>query len=173
MLIFATVVFVLAVIIALIIPKFNKKSIPADAREDFPAFIASHDQYQPYANVYGPNLEKGDSAVVIRTPDDLSAVVIVKEADGGKVAGHVYVPKGCEETLCLNPGIYSAYFIAGDGWDRTKPLNDSLTGAFTSGVTSAVLFESRKFDAGEGLQVTLTHSTALGNRTVPIDEIRR
>lgn len=167
-------VIIIAVLVKSVFPYIDKKSSKPDytvKRHRGPAFKASHDQYQPYANVYGPNLESGDCAITITTPETISAIAIIKDAINGSVAGHVYIPRGCEETVCLNPGTYIGFFIAGTDWDSKKTFYGELIGAFRSEINCATLFEERTFTEGQEMKINIVYTYGLGNREVPLSDV--
>jgi len=146
-----TILFVILAIAFLVIVltffvKSGNTNTPAPQKR---TFQASPDQCQPYEQVYGRNLKEGACAVSIQNVSNLSILVIIRRDNAdGEVAGHVLIPRGGEETICLEPGTYQGFFISGDQWNPRKLAKRGMVGAFQSVKSSGVVFAPIKIPAG-------------------------
>lgn len=130
-------------------------------------FQASPNQCQPYEQVYGRNLTEGACAVSIQNASNLSILVIIRRDNAdGEVAGHVLIPRGGEETICLEPGTYQGFFISGDQWNARKLAQRGMVGAFQSVKSTGVVFTPIKIPAGVRLPYIIKETIVSGLSTI-------
>ena len=157
------------VFIFTILAKSENTNTPARQKR---TFQASPNQCQPYEQVYGSNLTEGACAVSIQNASNLSILVIIRRENAdGEVAGHVLIPKGGEETICLEPGTYQGFFISGDQWNPRKLAKRGMVGAFQSVKSSGVVFTPIKIPTGIQLPYIIKETIVSGLSPVSPDNI--
>lgn len=74
---------------------------------------------RPYESQLGPAVS-GDNYIKIKTSEGSDYIVLVKFADDGSHADHVYIRGGDTAKIYLPDGRYRIYFYSGMGWDPEK-----------------------------------------------------
>lgn len=115
---------------------------------------------QPYSRYYGSNYSNGydQSAVSVKASSYSDVVVIVHYNNGrGKVAGHVYVRKGCSSTIYLPSNrTYQVFFYYGSGWYPKKEMPQGMKGGFLAGESFSKDGSPIFLRTGEMMTYTLT-----------------
>ncbi len=115
---------------------------------------------QPYAKYYGSNYsyDWNRAAVKVNASAYSDVVVIVHYNNGqGRVAGHVYVRKGCSSTIYLLPNkTYQVFFYYGKGWYPKKEMSGGIKGGFLSSESFSKDGSSMYLRSGEIVTYTLT-----------------
>lgn len=88
----------------------------------------------PYEKYYGKNMicKRAEcTGIKVTAPETSDVVVIVKKNnEHGKVAGHAYISAGDTYKIDLPDGTYQTFFYYGDGWNANKDMGNGIKGGF-------------------------------------------